>query len=196
MAQAIKLIAGLGNPGNQYAETRHNAGFRFLDAVVRRFGATLKHENRFHGDVGKVMIAGHPVWLIKPQTFMNLSGDGVTTLSRFYKIDPEEILVAHDELDIPPGEVRLKQGGGHGGHNGLRDIHNKLGSREYMRLRIGIGHPGNAKQVSGYVLKKAPADEQALTDAAIQAAADEVENIVNGDYQKVMNRLHTNNGNQ
>ncbi|MDH5632055.1 MAG: aminoacyl-tRNA hydrolase [Gammaproteobacteria bacterium] len=195
MACAIKLVAGLGNPGNQYAETRHNAGFRFLDAVARRYDCSLAHENRFHGDVGKAMIAGSPVWLIKPQTFMNLSGDGVATLARFYKIEPAEVLVAHDELDIPPGEVRLKQGGGHGGHNGLRDIHNKLGSSDYMRLRIGIGHPGNARQVSNYVLTKAVADEQSLTDAAIQAALDELEDIINGNFQKVMNRLHAGNGN-
>src|SRR6266516_888223 len=142
----IFLIAGLGNPGPEYAETRHNAGFRFLDALLSGPGARLRHESRFHGDVGRVDVSGKDVWLLAPQTFMNLSGDSVSAFANYYKIPVGEILVVHDELDLPPGTVRLKIGGGNGGHNGLTDVTQKLGSPDYARLRIGIGHPGSAAQ--------------------------------------------------
>ena len=191
MTQGISLIVGLGNPGNNYAETRHNAGFRFIDGLLRRLGASLKSESRFDGEVGKVVITDRDVWLLMPQTFMNASGQSVARLANFYKIAPEEILVVHDELDLQPGTARLKQGGGHGGHNGLRDIINRLGSREFMRLRIGIGHPGSAPQVESYVLKKAPKAEQQQIDAAIDAALAQVDEIVHGNYEQVMNDLHT-----
>ena len=194
MTQGISLIVGLGNPGNTYAETRHNAGFRFIDDLLRRLGAGLKSESRFDGEAGKVVIAGRDVWLLMPQTFMNASGQSVTRLANFYKIAPEEILVVHDELDLPPGTVRLKKGGGHGGHNGLRDIIARLGSREFMRLRIGIGHPGSAPQVESYVLKKAPKAEQQQIDAAIDAALAQTDEIVHGNYEQVMNDLHTHRG--
>lgn len=191
MSEGIQLIAGLGNPGPQYSATRHNAGFRFMDALLRHCGSQLRAESRFDGEVGKAHIANHDVWLIRPTTFMNLSGDGVGKLARFYKVEPENILVVHDELDLPPGAVRLKIGGGHGGHNGLRDIVPKLGSKDFIRLRVGIGHPGSASQVTSYVLKKAPPAEQRLVEDAIDAAIAEIDDIVCGDYQPVMNRLHT-----
>jgi PTH1 family peptidyl-tRNA hydrolase len=191
MTQGISLIVGLGNPGSNYAETRHNAGFRFIDALLRQLGTSLRSESRFDGEAGKVGIAGRDVWLLMPQTFMNASGQSVARLANFYKIPPEEILVVHDELDLPPGTVRLKQGGGHGGHNGLRDIINRLGSRDFMRLRIGIGHPGSAPKVESYVLKKAPKAEQQQTEIGIDAALAQVDEIVHGNYEQVMNDLHT-----
>jgi PTH1 family peptidyl-tRNA hydrolase len=191
MTQGISLIVGLGNPGKSYAETRHNAGFRFMDGLLRHIGTRLRKESRFDGEAGKVVIAGRDVWLLMPQTYMNASGQSVARLANFYKIAPEEILVVHDELDLQPGTVRLKQGGGHGGHNGLRDIINRLGSRDFMRLRIGIGHPGSAPQVESYVLKKAPKAEQQQIDAAIDAALAQVDEIVHGNYEQVMNDLHT-----
>lgn len=191
MATGIRLIVGLGNPGSSYAETRHNAGFRFIEQLVSRTGATLKSESKFSGHAGKVTIAGNDVWLLMPDTFMNNSGASVATAARFYKVEPEEILVVHDELDLSPGTVRLKVGGGHGGHNGLRDIIPQLGSKEFVRLRIGIGHPGSASQVSSYVLKKAPNAEQELTDEAIARAVGHIEDIVVGDFETVMNDLHT-----
>jgi len=191
MATGIRLIVGLGNPGSSYAETRHNAGFRFIEQLVSRTGASLKSESRLSGHAAKVAIAGNDVWLLMPDTFMNNSGDSVATAARFYKVAPEEILVAHDELDLSPGTVRLKVGGGHGGHNGLRDIMPKLGSKEFARLRIGIGHPGSASQVSSYVLKTAPKAEQELTDEAIARALSHIDDIVVGDFERVMNDLHT-----
>jgi len=191
MAKGIRLIVGLGNPGSSYAETRHNAGFRFVEQLVARTGAMLKSESKFSGHAAKVTIAGNDVWLLMPDTFMNNSGESVAAAARFYKVDPEEILVVHDELDLSPGTVRLKVGGGHGGHNGLRDIMPKLGSKEFARLRIGIGHPGSASQVSSYVLKKAPNAEQELTDEAIARAVGHIEDIVVGDFETVMNDLHT-----
>jgi PTH1 family peptidyl-tRNA hydrolase len=191
MAMGIRLIVGLGNPGSSYAETRHNAGFRFIEQLVSRTGATLKNESKFSGHAGKTTIAGNDVWLLMPDTFMNNSGESVAAAARFYKVDPEEILIAHDELDLSPGTVRLKVGGGHGGHNGLRDIIPKLGSKEFVRLRIGIGHPGSASQVSSYVLKKAPNAEQELTDEAIARALGHIDDIVVGDFERVMNDLHT-----
>ncbi len=194
MAQGISLIVGLGNPGKTYAETRHNAGFRFIEALLRTAGANLKAEKRFSGDAGRVEIAGRDVWVLKPSTFMNGSGEAVARLSRFYKIVPENILVIHDEIDLPSGTVRLKSGGGHGGHNGLRDIINKTGSKEFMRLRIGIGHPGTAAQVESYVLKKASQAEQQQINAAIDAALMQVDEIICGNYGQVMNDLHSHRG--
>ena len=191
MAKGIRLIVGLGNPGSSYAETRHNAGFRFIEQLASRASVTLKNESKFSGHAGKATIAGNDVWLLMPETFMNNSGASVAAAARFYKVDPEEILVVHDELDLSPGAVRLKVGGGHGGHNGLRDIMPKLGSKEFARLRIGIGHPGSASQVSAYVLKKAPIAEEELTDEAIARALGHIEDIVVGDFETAMNDLHT-----
>jgi PTH1 family peptidyl-tRNA hydrolase len=191
LASRIQLIVGLGNPGREYEDTRHNAGFWFVDRICSRFRGSFRPEGKFKGELAKVNIAGDSVWLLKPDTYMNLSGDSVAAVTRFYKIPVESILVAHDELDLNPGAVRLKKGGGHGGHNGLRDTISKLGSKEFMRLRIGIGHPGNAKQVSSFVLKKAPSSEQNLIEDAIEQALAQVEDMVGGEHQKVMNRLHS-----
>ena len=190
MAQGISLIVGLGNPGAEYAETRHNAGFRFLDAVLVGTGVSLKHESRFHGEVGRFAVAGRDLWLLKPMAFMNHSGESVAKLARFYKIPPAEILVVHDDLDIPPGSARLKVGGGDGGHNGLADVTEKLGTPDYARLRIGIGHPGAAAQVVAYVLKKAPKAEQSLIDETIERARTQLNDIVQGEFQRAMNALH------
>lgn len=190
----VRLIVGLGNPGPEYALTRHNAGVWFIDALLQRFPTTmpLLEETKFKGLTGQINIAGHSVRLLVPTTFMNLSGQSVAALMNFYKIESDAILVAHDELDIDPGLVRLKQGGGHGGHNGLRDIISSLGNQKnFGRLRIGIGHPGNAKQVSNFVLKKAPNAETLLTEAAINETVSHIEGIVKGDWQLVMNELHS-----
>lgn len=191
MSSRIQLIVGLGNPGQQYEKTRHNAGFWFVDAIARTHGISLKNESKFHGEAAKGFIDGQEVWLLKPMTFMNKSGQGIAALARFYKIDAENILIAHDELDLPPGTVRLKKGGGHGGHNGLRDTVAQLGSKEFQRLRLGIGHPGHSSQVSGYVLGKAPSDEQIEIERAVDKALDELSLILSGDLQKAMNRLHS-----
>ncbi|MBI3899691.1 MAG: aminoacyl-tRNA hydrolase [Gammaproteobacteria bacterium] len=182
-------MVGLGNPGPEYAETRHNAGFRLLDAAFAS-GGSLRYESRFTGDAGRAEVGGREVWLLKPMTFMNLSGDAVAKFAHYYKIPVDQILVVHDELDLLPGVVRLKIGGGNGGHNGLSDITAKLGP-DYARLRIGIGHPGSAAKVASYVLKKAPASEQELIDTAIERARQHLSDIVQGQQQKVMNLLHT-----
>ena len=155
----IRLFVGLGNPGPEYDDTRHNAGFWYIDQLARRLGVNLVHDRAYHGFVARANLPGGPVWLLQPQTYMNLSGKSVAPLARFFKIAPEEILVAHDELDILPGQVKLKQGGSHAGHNGLKDIHAQLGSPSYWRLRLGIGHPGDKNEVANWVLKK-PAPEQ------------------------------------
>jgi len=187
----IKLIVGLGNSGSKYEQTRHNAGFWFLDSLARDYHAALRPENKFHGEAAKAQIKGNQVWLLKPDTFMNLSGQSIAALSRFYKITPEQILVVHDELDLPPGTARLKRGGGHGGHNGLRDTIEKLGSKEFLRLRIGIGHPGDKSKVHDYVLKQASRVDQAEIDIAIQHAADVIADVVTGELDAAMNRLHS-----
>jgi PTH1 family peptidyl-tRNA hydrolase len=190
MAQGISLIVGLGNPGAEYADTRHNAGFRFLDALLGAESAVLRPQAHFKAAVGKIAVAGKNVWLLAPQTFMNASGEAVARFVHYHKIPAGEILVVHDDLDLPPGTVRLKIGGGDGGHNGLADITEKLGSPDYVRLRIGIGHPGSSAQVVSYVLKKAPQAEQALIDAAIHLAQTHLADIVHGQFQKAMNSLH------
>jgi PTH1 family peptidyl-tRNA hydrolase len=194
VAQGISLIVGLGNPGAEYADTRHNAGFRFLEALLAGTNQTLRPESRFSARAAKLAVAGRDVWLLEPQTFMNHSGEAVSKFAHYYKIPVAEILVAHDELDLPPGTVRLKVGGGDGGHNGLSDVTEKMSSADYARLRIGIGHPGSAAQVVSYVLKKATATDQALIDAAIASAKAHIADIVHGQLQKVMNSLHTHNG--
>ncbi len=191
MSAQIKLIVGLGNPGSDYDKTRHNAGFWFVDELVRQNSAHLKPELKFHGISGKILIASHEVWLLQPTTYMNNSGQAVNSLSRYYKIASEEILVVHDELDLQPGTVRLKKGGGHGGHNGLRDIISHLGSKEFYRLRLGIGHPGNARDVSDYVLKTPSKSDKAQIEMCIDDALREIKDIVNGEFAAVMNSLHT-----
>ncbi len=191
MTQTISLIVGLGNPGPEYAETRHNAGFRFLDALLAGSGEALRNESRFNAKVARLRIAGRDVWLLAPQTYMNHSGEAVAKFAHYHKVAPAAILVAHDEIDLPPGAVRLKFGGGDGGHNGLKDVTAQLGTAGYARLRIGVGHPGNASQVVSYVLKRAPAAEQELIDSAIARARNHIEEIVQGQFQKAMNVLHT-----
>jgi PTH1 family peptidyl-tRNA hydrolase len=187
----VALIVGLGNPGAQYQETRHNAGFWFIDQLARRQGEQFRPEKKFHGQFARVTIGGQQVWLLKPDTFMNRSGQSVAALANFYKIPLENILVVHDELDLPPGTVRLKQGGGHGGHNGLRDIVAKMGGSDFMRLRVGIGHPGDSKQVSSYVLSRASAEDERLIEASLDDALDVLPLVVSGEFQKAMNALHT-----
>ncbi|AIL32475.1 aminoacyl-tRNA hydrolase [Basilea psittacipulmonis] len=178
---SIKLIVGLGNPGKQYEKTRHNAGFWLLDDVANHLGVSFKLESGFFGEVAKVMIQSHPVFLLKPTTFMNRSGQSVRALSQFYKISPEAILVVHDELDLPPGEVKLKKGGGHAGHNGLKDIQAQLGTPNFWRLRLGIGHPrtlGMAQQVFDYVLSPPRKEDQNEIQAMIDKSYWAIEKIV------------------
>ena len=190
-ASAIKLIVGLGNPGPKYQQTRHNAGFWFVDELARVFHANPLPESKFHGDACKTRISGEDVWLLKPDTFMNLSGQAISAISRFYKIPVEQILVVHDELDLPPGTARLKRGGGHGGHNGLRDTIEKTGSKDFARLRIGIGHPGDKSRVHDYVLHQATLDEQIEIDTSISRAIKVIEAVVSGEWDKAMNELHS-----
>jgi len=187
----IRLIVGLGNPGPQYIHTRHNAGEWYVQALARRYDIELKSDAKFFGRSGRGQIEGVDCRLLIPDTFMNLSGKAVAALATFYKILPNEILVAHDELDLPPGTAKLKFGGGHGGHNGLRDIISKLAnSKDFYRLRIGIGHPGSKHQVTNYVLGKAPKEEQIAIENAIEEALRYSKEIVNGEHDKVMQYLH------
>ena len=186
----VQMIVGLGNPGPKYEQTRARDAAKRARDLARSKGASFKLESKFHGDVCKLSLAGNEVWLLKPNTFMNLSGKAVAALARFYKIEPEAILVVHDELDIPPGQLRLKKGGGHGGHNGLRDMIAQLGSKEFNRLRVGIGHPGDSRDVTNYVLGKAPRDEQIEIEAAIDEALRTLPQIVEGEMQAAMNHLH------
>jgi PTH1 family peptidyl-tRNA hydrolase len=189
---AIQLIVGLCNPGKTYEGTRHNAGAFFIEEIARRCGAALTSESKFHGDTARVTFSGHDLRLLRPDTFMNRSGRSVAALANFYRIAPEAILIAHDELDMPPGSARFKQGGGHGGHNGLRDIIPALGgNREFHRLRVGIGHPGHAREVSDYVLAKpSKADRQAI-DAIVDEAVASLPLLLDGDAVKAMTRLHS-----
>jgi PTH1 family peptidyl-tRNA hydrolase len=186
---APRLIVGLGNPGRDYEETRHNAGFWFCARLAQTWGATLAHESRFHGIVGR---HANSIWMLLPQTFMNRSGQAVGALARFHRIDPAEILVVHDELDIPPGQLRLKFGGGMGGHNGLKDVTSHLGTQDYWRLRIGIGHPGDRNAVADYVLKPPRREEQAEIDAAIERAIDLWPLIEKGEWNAATQHANTN----
>ncbi|MBK6962115.1 MAG: aminoacyl-tRNA hydrolase [Gammaproteobacteria bacterium] len=189
MTTGIRLIVGLGNPGAAYDRTRHNAGADLVQALARGFGVTLRHEARFHGSVARVP---PELRLLVPGTFMNRSGQAVLALLQFYQIAPENMLVVHDDLDLPPGTVRLKLGGGHGGHNGLRDIMSALGERrDFARLRIGIGHPGPGADVVSYVLRKPPPAERELIDSTFARAADVIPDLMGGDFDRAMRRLHT-----
>lgn len=189
---AIKLIAGLGNPGSEYRGTRHNAGADFVEQLAHQCGATLTAESKFSGLAGRITFAGHDLRLLIPTTFMNRSGKSVAAMAAFFKIAPEEILIAHDELDIPSGTARFKQGGGHGGHNGLRDIVPALGNNKlFHRLRIGIDHPGHASKVSGYVLGRPSQVDRGRIDAAIDEAIGALPLLLAGDATKAMTRLHS-----
>ena len=186
----IRLIAGLGNPGPEYAATRHNAGFWFVDEVADRLKVQLVPERSYFGFAARANVGGRPLWLLKPTTFMNLSGKSVAALARFYKIEPDEILVAHDELDLLPGQVKLKLGGSHAGHNGLKDIHAQLGSADYWRLRIGIGHPGVKAQVIDYVLKKPIADQRVEIQKAIEQALSGLDLVLDGDMDRATMKIN------
>ena len=185
----LSLIVGLGNPGSEYAQTRHNAGFWFVERLAEQYGISLKADPKFHGISGRGNIAGQDVRLLLPTTFMNLSGQSVVPFAKFYQIAPEAMLIAHDELDMNPGVIRLKTGGGHGGHNGLRDIVPHIGPN-FHRLRIGIGHPGSKERVSGHVLGKAPSSEQGLMDDAIAHALSRTKLLVSGEIQQAMNQIN------
>ncbi len=189
--QRLQLLVGLGNPGSGYLETRHNAGFWLADQAARRFGGRFRLEARFHGEIARVEVGGHGLWLLKPTTFMNRSGASVAAFARFYRLDPSALLVAHDDLDLPAGTVRLKRGGGHGGHKGLRDLHLHLGAESYCRLRLGIGHPGTARDVVSYVLNRPTSEDRHLIEEAIDAALGQLPRILEGDFARVMNTLHS-----
>lgn len=191
--QPVQLIVGLGNPGPEYSNTRHNAGEDFVRALAQKHNIPLSANPKHFGLLGRGIVAQQDIRLLIPTTFMNRSGQAVASVAQFFKIPLEAVLVAHDELDLPPGTARLKKGGGHGGHNGLRDIISQnANNREFGRLRIGIGHPGNAKQVASFVLKKAPAQEFEQTERASEKALDLIDDIVTGDWDKAMRQLHTN----
>jgi len=189
--RAIACLVGLGNPGPKYEETRHNVGFWLVDRLARKFGVMLRAENKFGGEVARISTDAGDCWLLKPITYMNNSGRSVSALARFYKIPLEQILVAHDDLDLDPGVIRLKKGGGHGGHNGLRDIISAMGGNNFHRVRIGIGHPGHRDAVTDFVLSRPGRAEQ----DAIDVGLDEVERhwltIQGGDMQKAMQEIHS-----
>ncbi|MDP2027665.1 aminoacyl-tRNA hydrolase [Sulfuriferula sp.] len=188
---AIRLIVGLGNPGRDYARTRHNAGFWWVERCADTLHITLKPESRYFSIAGRGQTPAGEIFLLLPQTFMNASGKAVAALARFHKITPAEILVVHDELDLLPGTARLKQGGGHGGHNGLKDIAAQIGSREFWRLRLGIGHPGSKPEVVNFVLNPPRVDEANLIEDAMHNALHILPDILRGDFASAMLKLHT-----
>jgi peptidyl-tRNA hydrolase, PTH1 family len=187
----IKLFVGLGNPGTEYEATRHNAGFWWVDALARDWKLSLLPERSYHGLVARANVGGQSVWLLEPQTFMNLSGKSVGALARFFKIAPDEILVVHDELDVVPGQAKLKFGGSHAGHNGLRDIHAQLGTGDYWRLRLGIGHPGVKSEVVNWVLKKPQKEQREAIEDAIVRTLHAVPALVAGEMEKATMQIHT-----
>ena len=186
----IALIAGLGNPGPRYKGTRHNAGFWFIDELSQHYSLDFKLESRFQGEVANAQIKGLPIRVLRPVTFMNESGQSVASLMRYFAIEPSSLLVVHDDLDLEPGVARLKEGGGHGGHNGLRDLIRHLDSNDFVRLRLGIGHPGHPDDVTDYVLHAPPANERSAILDAVSRAVALIEPMINGDHAVVMNELH------
>lgn len=190
-ASLVRLVVGLGNPGPDYAQTRHNAGFWLVDELARQHGGNFRPESRFHGETCRITLNGQELWLLKPMTFMNRSGQAVAALARFHKITLPEILIIHDDLDLPPGVVRLKRSGGHGGHNGLRDLIAHLGGNDFPRLRLGIGHPGHSGEVLDHVLRRAPQAERALLEQAIADALRELPRLIAGQWNPAMQALHS-----
>ncbi len=186
---SLSLIIGLGNPGSEYAQTRHNAGFWYVEKLAQRYNIQLKNDSKYHALSGRGKIEGYDVRLLLPQTYMNCSGQSVVPFAKFYQIKAQNILIAHDELDMNPGVVRLKNGGGHGGHNGLKDIVPHLGA-DFLRLRIGIGHPGSKDRVSGHVLSKASSNEQDMIDQAIDHAITQSKPLIQGDIAQAMNAIN------
>ena len=186
----IRLLVGLGNPGPEYEATRHNAGFWWVDEAARTLKASLVPERSYFGLVARVNRPTGPIWLLEPMTFMNLSGKSVAALARFFKIAPEEILVVHDELDLMPGQMKIKQGGSHAGHNGLKDIHAQLGSGDYWRLRLGIGHPGVKSEVINYVLRKPPQEQREAIEKAIEQSLGALDLLLAGDMERAMMKIH------
>ena len=191
-ANPLQLIVGLGNPGPEYQDTRHNAGFWFVDRVARLAGSAFRPESRFHGEVAKVRLDGRDLWLLKPATYMNASGRAAAALAHFYKLVPEQLLVVHDELDLSPGSAKLKKGGGAAGHNGLKDLIAALGSPEFWRLRIGIGHPGQRGEVVDYVLHRPSRSEQEAIEGSLTRALDVLPLLVAGNESAAMTNLHAN----
>lgn len=189
-SSSLKLIVGLGNPGAKYAQTRHNAGFWLVERIADAYGITLSQDKKFHGLVGRGQVAGHEVRLLLPTTFMNASGQSVGALSQFFDISPNQILIAHDELDLPVGRIRLKFGGGHGGHNGLRDIVPRIGA-DFYRLRLGIGHPGHKSLVTGYVLGAPTPDERIVFERMLDAAMQAMPDLVAGNIAAAQQALHS-----
>lgn len=187
----IRLIVGLGNPGTEYDDTRHNAGFWWVDAAARKLGASLVRDRAYHGLVARINRAGGPLWLLEPQTYMNLSGKSVAALARFFKIMPAEMLVVHDEIDLPPGQVKVKQGGGVAGHNGLKDILAQFGSPDFWRLRIGVGHPGVKSEVVDWVLQKPMAEHRVAIEQCIQRSLDALPLLIEGSMERAMMKIHT-----
>lgn len=190
MTTHLTMIAGLGNPEERYAKTLHNAGFWFVDEMARRAGASFKYEKRFDADICKIDIDGKDVWLVKPQSYMNLSGGPIRGMLDYYRLSADQLLVAHDEIDLEPGVVKLKKGGGHGGHNGLRDTIRHCGS-DFLRLRLGVGHPGHKDQVTNYVLKKASPDVEVAILRNVDDAADVMPLMVQDGLNAAMKKLHT-----
>jgi PTH1 family peptidyl-tRNA hydrolase len=186
----IRLLVGLGNPGPEYEQTRHNAGFWWLETAARQLGASLAAERGFFGVAARVQRGGQSVWLLEPMTYMNLSGKSVAALARFYKIEPEQILVIHDELDLQPGQMKLKQGGSHAGHNGLKDIHARLGSTAFWRLRLGIGHPGVKAEVVDYVLKKPSPEDREAIRKCIDESLPTLDLLLAGEMERAMMKIH------
>ena len=186
----ITIIAGLGNPEEKYERTLHNAGFWFVDALVRKYGGSWRYEKKFDAEICRINLHGDDVWLVKPQSYMNLSGQPVRGMLDYYRLRPSGLLVAHDEIDLPPGTVRLKKGGGHGGHNGIRDVIQHCGA-DFVRLRIGVGHPGEKSQVTNYVLKRGPADVEATVERSIDDAVAVMPTLLDDGLNAAMKKLHT-----
>jgi len=190
MSAVVTMIAGLGNPDSKYERTLHNAGFWFVDALVRKFGGEFRYEKKFDSEICKTGLFGNEVWLVKPQSFMNLSGGPLRGMLDYYRLKAGQLLVAHDEIDLPPGTVRLKLGGGHGGHNGLRDVIQHCGP-DFMRLRLGVGHPGEKSSVSNYVLKKGSADVEAAVERNVDDAVAVMQVLIEDGLNAAMKKLHT-----
>ena len=190
MDNALKLVAGLGNPGDKYSRTLHNAGFWFVDALTRKYGGEFRYDKKFDADVCRTAIRGADVWLVKPQAFMNLSGGPLRAVLDYYRLKPADMLVAHDEIDLPPGVVKLKLGGGHGGHNGIRDVIKHCG-RDFVRLRLGVGHPGDKARVTGHVLRKGGADVESAVERNIDEAIAALDVWLADGLNAAMKALHT-----